>query len=364
VIVLGIESSCDETAASVVRSDGLVLSDVVASQIALHAPYGGVVPELAARAHMENILPVVERALEPVPGGLKGLSGIAVTNGPGLIGALLVGVQVGKSLALAQSLPIVGVNHLIGHLLAVFLRRPSKEGAPAEPDVPEYPFIALLVSGGHTALYEVRSAFDIEQLGQTRDDAAGEAFDKVAKLLGLGYPGGPRVDKLAAIGRAERFPLPKPMAHRKNLEFSFSGLKTAVAQRVAALEKPISDEVAQDVCASFQKNAITALVERSLQACAERNVPRLVITGGVAANRGLRALAREAATKAGVAVHVPPFASCTDNAAMIAYAGAQRLARGEDDGTGLSVFSRSPILGAPAGSAATRRYKSSRLPRI
>jgi N6-L-threonylcarbamoyladenine synthase len=363
VIVLGIESSCDETAASVVRSDGLVLSDVVASQIALHAPYGGVVPELAARAHMENILPVVERALEPVPGGLKGLNGIAVTNGPGLVGALLVGVQVGKSLALAQSLPIVGVNHLIGHLLAVFLRRPPKDGAAAEPELPQYPFIALLVSGGHTALYEVRSAFDIEQLGQTRDDAAGEAFDKVAKLLGLGYPGGPRVDKLAAIGRPERFPLPKPMAHRKNLEFSFSGLKTAVAQRVAALEKPISDEMAQDVCASFQKNAITALVERSLQACAERNVPRLVITGGVAANRGLRALALEAAAKVGVAVYVPPFASCTDNAAMIAYAGAQRLARGEDDGTGLSVFSRSPILGAPAGSAATRRYKSSRLPR-
>ena len=364
MIVLGIESSCDETAASVVRSDGLVLSDVVASQIALHAPYGGVVPELAARAHMENILPVVERALEPVPGGLSGLNGIAVTNGPGLVGALLVGVQVGKSLALAQSLPIVGVNHLIGHLLAVFLRRPPSDGVPAEPDVPEYPFIALLVSGGHTALYEVRSAFDIEQLGQTRDDAAGEAFDKVAKLLGLGYPGGPRVDKLAAVGRPERFPLPKPMAHRKqNLEFSFSGLKTAVAQRVAALEKPLSEELTQDVCASFQKNAITALVEKSLQACAERNVPRLVITGGVAANRGLRALAREAAIPAGVAVHVPPFASCTDNAAMIAYAGAQRLARGDNDGTGLSVFSRSPILGAREGSAATRRYKSSRLPR-
>ncbi|HET6333859.1 MAG TPA: tRNA (adenosine(37)-N6)-threonylcarbamoyltransferase complex transferase subunit TsaD [Polyangiales bacterium] len=360
MIVLGIESSCDETAAAVVRSDGLVLSDVVASQIELHAPYGGVVPELAARAHMENIVPVVERALEAVPGGLSGLNGIAVTNGPGLIGALLIGVQVGKSLAVAQSLPLVGVNHLIGHLLAVFLRREADPASAA----PEFPFIALLVSGGHTALYEVRSSSDIEQLGQTRDDAAGEAFDKVAKLLGLGYPGGPRVDKLAAVGRAERFQLPKPMAHRKNLEFSFSGLKTAVAQRVAALEKPLSDEVVQDVCASFQKNAVAVLVEKSLQACAERNVPRLVITGGVAANRGLRQLAHEAATAAGVSLYVPPFASCTDNAAMIAYAGAQRLSRGEDDGAGLAVFSRSPILGAVPGSAATRRYKSSRLPRI
>lgn len=361
MIVLGIESSCDETAAAVVRDDGLVLSDVVSSQVALHAPYGGVVPELAARAHMENIVPVVQRALEAVPGGVAGLSGIAVTAGPGLIGALLVGVQVGKALALANQLPIVGVNHLIGHLLAVFLRRESPDHIDAVP--PEYPFIALLVSGGHTALYEVRSAFDIEQLGQTRDDAAGEAFDKVAKVLGLGYPGGPRVDKLAVKGSAERFPLPRPMARRQNLEFSFSGLKTAVAQRIARLERPLSDSVVEDVCASFQSNAVSVLVEKSLAACEKRGVPRLVITGGVAANRGLRQLAKERAEQAGVALHVPAFASCTDNAAMIAYAGAQRLSRGEDDGTGLDVFSRSPILGAQPGSEATRRYKSSRLPR-
>jgi len=338
-----------------------VLSDVVSSQVAMHAPYGGVVPELAARAHMENIVPVVQRALEAVPGGLPALSGIAVTHGPGLVGALLVGVQFGKALATAQSLPIVGVNHLIGHLLAVFLRR---EEAAADNSSPEYPFIALLVSGGHTALYEVRSAFDIEQLGQTRDDAAGEAFDKVAKLLGLGYPGGPRVDKLAATGQADRFALPRPMAQRKNLEFSFSGLKTAVAQRVAALEKPIADAVVADVCASFQKNVVEVLVKKSLQACEVRGVPRLVITGGVAANKGLRALAQSAGAAAGVSVYVPPFASCTDNAAMIAYAGAQRLARGDDDGPGLTVFSRSPILGAQPGSEALRRYKSSRLPRV
>jgi N6-L-threonylcarbamoyladenine synthase len=358
VIVLGIESSCDETAAALVRSDGQVLSDVVASQVELHAPYGGVVPELAARAHMENVVPVVERALAGVPGGLAGIDGIAVTQGPGLIGALLVGVQTGKALALVRGLPIVGVNHLIGHLLAVFLRR-AEDQAPG----PEYPFIALLVSGGHTALYEVRSPFDIEQLGQTRDDAAGEAFDKVAKLLGLGYPGGPRVDRLAKTGVAARFPLPRPMAHRASLEFSFSGLKTAVAQRVAALDKPLSESVIADICASFQKNAVEVLIKKSLQACAERGVPRLVLTGGVAANSGLRAHAEHAGSKASIEVFVPPFASCTDNAAMIAYAGAQRLARGDNDGLGLAVFSRSPILGAQPGSPATRRYKSSRLPR-
>ncbi|HKU39504.1 MAG TPA: tRNA (adenosine(37)-N6)-threonylcarbamoyltransferase complex transferase subunit TsaD [Polyangiales bacterium] len=357
MIVLGIESSCDETAAALVREDGSVLSDVVSSQVEVHAPYGGVVPELAARAHMERIVPVVQRALEAVPGGLADVDGIAVTQGPGLVGALLVGLQAGKALALAEELPIVGVNHLIGHLLAVFLRR------DATAEVPEYPFIALLVSGGHTALYELRSAFDIEQLGQTRDDAAGEAFDKVAKLLGLGYPGGPRVDRLAQTGSAERFPLPRPMAQRKNLEFSFSGIKTAVAQRVAALEKPLPEPLIADICASFQKNAVEVLVAKSLQACQQRGVPRLVITGGVAANKGLRAHAVAKAQEAGVRVYVPPFASCTDNAAMIAYAGAQRLARGDDDGLGLAVFSRSPILGAAPGSPALQRYKSSRLPR-
>ncbi|HEX2675291.1 MAG TPA: tRNA (adenosine(37)-N6)-threonylcarbamoyltransferase complex transferase subunit TsaD [Polyangiales bacterium] len=354
--MLGIESSCDETAAAVVGSDGRVLSDVVSSQVALHAPYGGVVPELAARAHMENVMPVVQRALEGIPESAGPLGGVAVTQGPGLVGALLVGVQVGKAFALARGLPLVGVNHLVGHLLAVCLRR--------SPDtaVPEYPFIALLVSGGHTALYEVRSPFDIEQLGQTRDDAAGEAFDKVAKVLGLGYPGGPRVDKLAAQGDASRFPLPKPLASKKHLEFSFSGLKTAVAQRIAQ-EGPLSEERIADVCASFQRNVVEVLVQKSLVACEQRGVPRLVITGGVAANRGLRARAEQAGKAAGVAVFVPPFASCTDNAAMIAYAGAQRLARGDDDGPALEVFSRSPVLGARPDSPASKRYKSSRLPK-
>jgi N6-L-threonylcarbamoyladenine synthase len=361
MIVLGIESSCDETAAAVVRSDdGMVLAEVVSSQVALHAPYGGVVPELAARAHMENVIPVLEQTLGQLGGGLEAVDGVAVTNGPGLVGALLVGVQVAKAIALARNLPIVGVNHLVGHLLAAFLQRPA-----AETSRPEYPFIALLVSGGHSALYEVRSAFDIEQLGQTRDDAAGEAFDKVAKLLGLGYPGGPRVDKLAAIGDAKRVPLPRPLLGRKQLEFSFSGLKTAVAQYVAAQPGPLPLDEAHmaDVCASFQANVVGALVKQSLAACRERGVPRLVLTGGVAANRGLRALALASCQRERIELCVPPFASCTDNAAMIAYAGAQRLAQGDNDGLALSVFSRSPVLGAAPGAAATRRYKSSRLPR-
>jgi N6-L-threonylcarbamoyladenine synthase len=362
VIVLGIESSCDETAAAVVDGDGRVLSDIVSSQVDLHAPYGGVVPELAARAHMENIVPVVTRALEGIPGGAQALSGVAVTQGPGLVGALLIGVQVGKAFALARGLPLVGVNHLVGHLLAVHLKR--GDAADASASGPEYPFIALLVSGGHTALYEVRSPFDIEQLGQTRDDAAGEAFDKVAKLLGLGYPGGPRVDRLAAQGDASRFVLPKPLASKKSLEFSFSGLKTAVAQRIAMLGAELDDTRVADICASFQRNVVEILVQKSLAACALRGVPRLVITGGVAANRGLRARAEEAGRAVGVAVHVPPFASCTDNAAMIAYAGAQRLLRGDDDGPALEVFSRSPVLGVTAGSPAALRYKSSRLPRV
>jgi len=360
LIVLGIESSCDETAAAVVAADGSVLADVVSSQVALHAPYGGVVPELAARCHMDNIVPVIEQALAALPNGLAGIDGVAVTQGPGLVGALLVGVQAAKSIAFARSLPIVGVNHLIGHLLAIFLQR-----KPANPSpVPSFPFIALLVSGGHTALYEVRSAFDIEQLGQTRDDAAGEAFDKAAKLLGLGYPGGPRVDRLAGSGDPSRVVLPRPLAGRKQLEFSFSGLKTALAQHVTAQTSPLTEPQIADICAAFQHNVVSVLVDKALAACERRGVRRLVVTGGVAANRGLRARAASACASAQVELFFPEFASCTDNAAMIAYAGAQRLLAGENDGLGLSVFSRSPILGVSAEQAAMRRYKSSRLPRV
>jgi N6-L-threonylcarbamoyladenine synthase len=357
VNVLGIETSCDETAAAVVRSDGLILSDKVSSQIALHAPFGGVVPELASRAHLRNVVPVIEMALEAVPGGLDSVDAIAVTQGPGLVGALLVGLQVAKAIAWVRSIPIVGVNHLVGHLLAVYLRRFSDvESAP-----PAVPYVALLVSGGHTALYEVRAPLEVEQLGQTRDDAAGEAFDKVAKLLRLGYPGGPIIDRLARNGDSRAVRLPKPMRWKGNLEFSFSGLKTAVAQYIGQHGLPASGQATADLCASFQRVVAEVLVAKALEACAARGVSRLVITGGVAANQGLRTHAAKECAAAGVALHLPALSACTDNAAMIAYAGACRLSRGERDDINMHVFSRSPILGAKAGSPALRRYRSSKL---
>ncbi|HEX6243277.1 MAG TPA: tRNA (adenosine(37)-N6)-threonylcarbamoyltransferase complex transferase subunit TsaD [Polyangiales bacterium] len=339
MIVLGIESSCDETAAALVRDDGLILSDVVASQIKLHAPYGGVVPELASRAHLVNLVPVLEQAIAALPGGIDQVDAIAVTSGPGLVGALLVGVQAAKALAWARQKPLVGVDHLAGHLLAVYLHRDESAERPAV----SLPYIALLASGGHTALYEVQDPARISLLGATRDDAAGEAFDKVAKLLGLGYPGGPVVDKLAACGDPAAVPLPLPMRNKQSLEFSFSGLKTAVAQHVAKHGKPATEQACADLCASFQHAVVTSLVHKSVTACRQRKVPRLVLGGGVAANRGLRAAAQLACTKAGIELFVPPLSSCTDNAAMIAYAGAQRLLRGERDGIDLGVYSSSPL---------------------
>ena len=336
--VLGIESSCDETAAAVVLQDGHVVSDVVASQVRLHAPYGGIVPEVASRAHLQVIAGVVESALAALPGGLAGLDAVAVTNGPGLVGALLVGVQFAKALAFARGLPIVGVDHLVGHLLAVQLRREGEA-----PGGAAYPFVALLASGGHTALYEVRSPTEQILLGQTRDDAAGEAFDKVAKLLGLGYPGGPRIDALAASGDPRAVALPRPnVGGRGSLEFSFSGLKTAVAQHVARQGAPATPDALADLCASFQAVIVEALVQKSLLACETRGVPRLVLAGGVAANRGLRARTTALCAARGVTLSLPSPASCTDNAAMIAYAGAQRLAAGLRDDATLTVYPRSP----------------------
>ena len=265
--VLGIESSCDETAAAVVDEDGRVISDVVASQIAVHAPYGGVVPELAARAHLTNVVPVVERALAEA-GGLDSVDAVAVTNGPGLVGALLVGMQAAKAIAFARDLPLVGVDHLVGHLFAVYL---SRDDTP--PPKPELPYIALLVSGGHTAIYEVTGPSEAHILGQTRDDAAGEAFDKVAKLLGLGYPGGPVIDRLAAQGNPKAIELPVPMASRRTLDFSFSGLKTAVARHVKTHGVPEDEAALADLCASFQRSVVRVLVRKSVHACQTREIP-------------------------------------------------------------------------------------------
>jgi len=331
LLVLGIESSCDETGAAVVTDDGRVLSDVVQSQV-VHAEWGGVVPELASRDHARNVLPVVREALARAGVTLEAIDGVAVTCRPGLVGALLVGVQAAKGLAFGADKPIVGVDHLIGHLLAVFLRRDD-----AAREAPSFPFVALLVSGGHTAIYRVGGARadQIVELGATRDDAAGEAFDKVAKLLGLGYPGGPAVDALAAKGDPTAVKLAKPMAHARSLDMSFSGIKTQVAALVR--EDPAIDRA--NVCASFQRTVTTVLADKLLAAADREDVRDVVLGGGVAANSELRRRVTEGAKRAGMRAFVPPLASCTDNGAMIAYAGALRLARGERDGWDLAATS-------------------------
>jgi N6-L-threonylcarbamoyladenine synthase len=312
MIILGIESSCDETAAAVV-DDGRVLSDVVASSVEDHRPYGGVVPEIASRRHMVEIVPVIRAALARAGLTVGDLDGVAATSGPGLVGALLVGLQTAKTLALARRLPFIGVNHLRGHLLAA---RIEQDGLLR----PGFPYIALVASGGHTAIYEVNGEREIECLGRTRDDAAGEAFDKVAKLLGLGYPGGPAIDRLAAReGPAVAFP--SALRRRNSYEFSFSGVKTAVAQHVAGLGREPSAEEIGAIARGFQRAVVGILVRKATLAARAKQVPRLVLAGGVAANRGLRKAAAEACAELDLELFAPPPDRCTDNAAMIAYAG-------------------------------------------
>ncbi len=329
--VLAIESSCDETAAAVVRVDAhgaRILSDVIASQITEHAPYGGVVPEVAARAHLRVIDPVVRQALAEA-NGWESLDAIAATAGPGLVGALLIGLQTAKTLAWARGLPFVGVNHLVGHILAAFLH----------PDlgVPGFPYVALLASGGHTALYRVDSPGTMRELGATRDDAAGEAFDKIARILGLGYPGGPIIDRLAAAGNAMAVPFTSPMHRKGSLEFSFSGLKTAVAQHVRMHGVPTKGAGLEDLAAGVQHAIVESLVSKLVAAAVREGVVHAVISGGVAANRGLRAAAAKACAARGIALHIPPAQSCTDNAAMIAYAGVMALMAGKTDGITLDA---------------------------
>jgi tRNA N6-adenosine threonylcarbamoyltransferase len=318
MIVLGVETSCDETAAAVVDGGRKVLSSVVASQDAIHAPYGGVVPELASRQHLAVILPVIRSALSRAGIGLGDLGGIAVTHGPGLVGSLLVGCSVAKSIAYVRGTPLVGVNHLEGHIYAAFLEHPALV----------FPFVALVVSGGHTALYLARGAGQYERIGQTRDDAAGEAFDKVAKLLGLGYPGGPNIERVARHGNARAILFPTAQMSDGAPDFSFSGIKTAVSLHVRR-NGPLDEAQVADVAASFQGRVVMALVRKTVRAASRLSVPRVVLTGGVAANGALReALARECAER-GWELSVPSRALCTDNAAMIAAAGHDRLVAGE-----------------------------------
>jgi N6-L-threonylcarbamoyladenine synthase len=317
MLVLGVESSCDETGVALYDSTRGLLSHALYSQIAMHNEYGGVVPELASRDHIQRVLPLTRQVFSESGCTLADLDGIAYTQGPGLAGALLVGAGMARALAFALDIPAVGVHHLEGHMLS-----PLISDTP-----PEFPFVALLVSGGHTQLMLVSGVGRYTLLGETLDDAAGEAFDKTAQLLGLGYPGGPALSKLAATGDATRFSLPRPMLNSGDFDFSFSGLKTAV---LTLVRKEGLDHAA-DIAAAFQTAAVDVLVRKSLAACQQSGVVRLVVAGGVGANAHLREQLTGAAAKRGIAVFYPRMEFCTDNGAMIAYAGAQRMAHAQMD---------------------------------
>ena len=331
MIVLGIETSCDETAVALYDGAKGLLSNRVFSQIELHRRHGGVVPELASRDHIERLLPMIEEALAEAGLRPQAIDGIAYTAGPGLIGALLVGASLARSLGYAWGVPVVGVHHLEGHLLAPAL----------EPDAPEFPFVALQVSGGHTMLVEVRGLGRYRILGETQDDAAGEAFDKTAKLIGLGYPGGPELAALAERGRDGVFAFPRPMLDRPGLDFSFSGLKTAV---VVAVRGRVLDEAARaDVARGFENAIVDTLVAKSLRALKQTGLGSLVVAGGVGANRRLRAALTKAVAAADGRVFFPRPEFCTDNAAMIALAGHHRLAAGEREDLAVRARARWPL---------------------
>ncbi len=328
--ILGIDSSCDDTSASVVADGSRILSNVVSSQAEIHGKYGGIVPELASRRHIEMIWPVVDEALKAASVWLEGLSGIAVCHGPGLIGSLLVGCSFAKAVAYAKGVPLIGVNHLEGHIFSVFLldRRPS------------FPFLSLIVSGGHTSLVRVDGFGSYRELGRTRDDAAGEAYDKVAKLLGLGYPGGPLIDDLAGRGDPEAIPFPRALIPG-TYDFSFSGLKTAVRNHVERSSGGPSR--LEDVCASFQAAVVDVLVKKTEAAVKEEGIRSIALSGGVAANRRLRAAMNEMAGRVGAELYIPPVALCTDNAAMIAAAGHLHLMNGDVAGLDLNPKAYLPI---------------------
>jgi N6-L-threonylcarbamoyladenine synthase len=317
-----------------------VRSSIVASQDAVHAPYGGVVPELASRRHLEVIVPVVERALAEGGVRLADLDGIAVTHGPGLVGSLLVGCSFAKSLAWTHRKPLVGVNHLEGHIFAASLT----------DDPPEHPFLALVVSGGHTALYHAEAPLRYTLIGETRDDAAGEAFDKVAKLLDLGFPGGPLIERVARSGAPNAVPFAIAQMTDQAPDFSFSGLKTAVSLHVKR-SRPLAERDVADIAASFQAAAVKMLVRKTARAATRLGVRRVVLTGGVAANTALREGLAAAAAEHGFHLHVPPRHLCTDNAAMIAAAGTARLSAGERAGMELNAVPDLPLDAAPSGRA-------------
>lgn len=329
--ILGIETSCDETAAAVYAADGL-RSNVVASQLSAHQAFGGVVPELASRMHIEAVSQVVRTALAEAAVNLNELSAVAVTHGPGLVGSLLVGVCVAKGLCWRAGLPLIGINHLEGHLYSNFV----------EPPAPPFPFVALIASGGHSDLVAVRAHGQYAVLGRARDDAAGEAFDKVGRLLGLPYPAGPHIDALAEEGDPNAFELPRAWLD-DGYEFSFSGLKTAVLRLAESLGEATVQERLPDLCASFRQAVVDVLVGKTMAAARAERVSHVAICGGVAASRGLRRAIESAAAAEGLTTSRPPLAYCTDNAAMIACAGYYRYLAGGADGLDLDVSSGLPV---------------------
>ncbi|MBN1850359.1 MAG: tRNA (adenosine(37)-N6)-threonylcarbamoyltransferase complex transferase subunit TsaD [Deltaproteobacteria bacterium] len=335
--ILGIDTSCDDTSAAVIVDGHEVLSNVVNSQIRLHHPYGGVVPELASREHVRNIVPVVHEALARANLKIKNLDGVAVTVGPGLIGSLLVGLYYAKALAYVNQIPLVAVNHLEGHILSILL----EENAPA------FPFVVLTVSGGHTSIFYVKGFGEYKQMGQTLDDAAGEAFDKVAKILGLGYPGGAIIEKMAQAGLKNKIPFPRAYLDPKTFDFSFSGLKTSVSLYVQTWRenKELQNSIqAEDIAASFQEAVIDVLVEKAVRAGKQTGVDSIVVAGGVACNHALRTKLTQAAAKEGLSAFYPRPGYCTDNGAMIGLTGYYRMIRGEQADMSIDVRSRFPVV--------------------
>jgi N6-L-threonylcarbamoyladenine synthase len=336
MLILGIESSCDETGIALYHGERGLLSHTLYSQVAMHAEYGGVVPELASRDHVRRVLPLLKQAMEQAGVTRDEIDGVAYTAGPGLVGALLVGASVGRSLAWSWGVPAVGVHHMEGHLLA-----PMLEETP-----PTFPFVALLVSGGHTMLVEVQGVGQYTILGESLDDAAGEAFDKTAKMLGLGYPGGPVLAKLAEQGRSDQYRFPRPMTDRPGLDFSFSGLKTF---SLTTWQK--SDQSAQtqaDIACAFQDAVVDTLAIKCKRALKQTGLKRLVIAGGVSANKGLRQRLAKMGEELGAEVYYPRPEFCTDNGAMIAYAGYLRLKAGQTVDLGFGASPRWPIEELPA----------------
>jgi len=322
MIILGIETSCDETAVAIIEGDAdkrvRILSEHIASQIEIHAAYGGVVPEIASREHLQQLPLMVDEVMHEADMTWRNLDAIAVTAGPGLMGALLVGVSFARAVGLVNNIPVIPIHHLEGHLFA-----PGLSG-----ELPDFPFITLLVSGGHTLLIRVDGLGQYAILGQTLDDAAGECFDKCARLLGLPYPGGPAIAKLAKSGDASRFKLPRPMLNKDNLNFSFSGLKTAVLYAVRS-EGNMDDQARADMAAGIETAICEVLTKKAIRACIHESIPHLIIAGGVAANTCLRTMLEQQSAAKGFCIHLPHLRHCTDNAAMIAYTGLLRLLSGK-----------------------------------